>query len=96
MYFPLSSYCDRHEGLQAILESPESVLIYPSSNAMDLEELTPVSDMSAPYNLILIDGTWPQAKAIYHSTPLLCRMKQVILIIQENIKPVYHNCLHNI
>lgn len=70
----------RHEGLEEFLESPNSVLVYPSENAVNIEELPPVSEMSDPYNLILIDGTWPQAKAIYHSTPLLHKLRQVKLV----------------
>jgi DTW domain-containing protein YfiP len=68
----------RHEGLEEILESPNSVLVYPSEDAVNIEELPPVSETSDPYNLILIDGTWPQAKAIYHSTPLLHKLRQVL------------------
>jgi DTW domain-containing protein YfiP len=68
----------RHEGLAEILESPNSVLVYPSKAAVNIEELPPVSEIPDPYNLILIDGTWPQAKAIYHSTPLLHKLRQVL------------------
>jgi DTW domain-containing protein YfiP len=73
----LSFFC-RHEGLEEFLESPNSVLIYPSKTAVNIEELPPVSELSDPYNLILIDGTWPQAKAIYHRTPHLHKLRQVL------------------
>jgi hypothetical protein len=72
------SFFYRHEGLEEVLESPNSVLVYPSESAVNIEELPPVSEVSDPYNLILIDGTWPQAKAIYHSTPLLHKLRQVL------------------
>jgi len=68
----------RHEGLEEFLESPNSVLVYPSKTAVNIEELPPVSELSDPYNLILIDGTWPQAKAIYHRTPQLHKLRQVL------------------
>jgi DTW domain-containing protein YfiP len=48
-----------HEGLEEFLESPNSVLVYPSKTAVNIEELPPVSELSDPYNFILIDGTWP-------------------------------------
>ncbi|XP_069694823.1 tRNA-uridine aminocarboxypropyltransferase 2 isoform X2 [Periplaneta americana] len=70
----------RHEGLEEILEAPNSILVYPSNNAVTLEELPPVSETTGPYNFILIDGTWPQAKAIYHSTPLLHKLRQIKLV----------------
>lgn len=74
----LSAFCYRHEGLEEFLESQNSVLVYPSKDAVNIEDLPPVSEMSEPYNLILIDGTWPQAKSIYHSTPLLHKLRQVL------------------
>lgn len=57
-----------------------TVLLYPSKDSVALESLPKVEDEGKGYNLVLIDGTWPQAKGIYNNTPLLHNMKQVILI----------------
>lgn len=67
----------RHKHLEEILNHPNTVLLYPSKTAVDLKELEYNSD---GYNLVLIDGTWPQAKAIYHSSPILHSIKQVKLL----------------
>lgn len=51
--------------------------MYPSKSSVPIEE---IDESDGPFNLFLIDGTWPQAKAIYASTPLLHKMRQVKLI----------------
>jgi len=57
-----------------------SILLYPSPEAVELSTLADdLKDSKEFYNLFLIDGTWPQAKAIYHSSPLLHEMRQVSL-----------------
>lgn len=59
--FPLS----KHEGLTEILNDKNSILLYPSPDAIALDKLNPVGiNGQKPYNLILLDGTWPQAKVI--------------------------------
>lgn len=73
----------RHNGLLEILNSPQSVLLYPSKNAMPLDSLSHSSE-STSYNLVIIDGTWPQAKAIYNNTPVLHSMKQVSHLVIFN------------
>lgn len=63
--------------LEKLLTAENSLLLYPSKTAVPLED---VDLTKGPYNLFLIDGTWPQAKSIYASSPLLHHMKQVKLI----------------
>ncbi|RLU19950.1 hypothetical protein DMN91_008509 [Ooceraea biroi] len=66
--FPLP----KHEGLAEILNDKNTILLYPSPDAIALDTLDPVgTNGQNPYNLVLLDGTWPQAKAIYHSNPAL-------------------------
>lgn len=60
--FPLS----KHEGLTEILNNKDTILLYPSPGAIALDKLNPVGvNGQKPYNLILLDGTWPQAKVMY-------------------------------
>lgn len=60
--FPLS----KHEGLTEILNDKDTILLYPSPGAIALDKLNPVGvNEQKPYNLILLDGTWPQAKVVY-------------------------------
>lgn len=75
--FPLP----KHEGLTEILNDENTILLYPSPDAIPLNKLTPVgTDDQQPYNLVLLDGTWPQAKAIYHSSPILSQLRACKLI----------------
>ena len=68
----------RHTDLEELMCAPNSVLLYPSPQSIDLAELPGLAKGGYDsYNLFLIDGTWPQAKAIYHSSSLLHSMKQV-------------------
>lgn len=66
----------RHEGLLEILTSPNSMLLYPSKSAIDITTLEK-STKENTYNIVLIDGTWPQAKAIYTCSEILHTMRQV-------------------
>ncbi|XP_011561409.3 tRNA-uridine aminocarboxypropyltransferase 2 [Plutella xylostella] len=67
----------KHSNLEDMLNQPNTILLYPSKSAIDIRELK--NDCSS-YNLVLIDGTWPQAKAIYASSPILHTIKQVKLL----------------
>ncbi|XP_040161034.1 tRNA-uridine aminocarboxypropyltransferase 2 [Anopheles arabiensis] len=68
----------RHDAeLEAILADKRSLLLYPSASSVPIEQIDPAG---GPYNLILLDGTWPQAKAIYHCSTALHAMRQVKLV----------------
>ncbi|XP_005185931.2 tRNA-uridine aminocarboxypropyltransferase 2 [Musca domestica] len=68
--------------LEPILKSENSLLLYPSKTSVPLESIRQQAEQSGegPFTLVLIDGTWPQAKAMYASSPLLHTMRQVKLI----------------
>lgn len=67
--------------MEEILTSPNSLLLYPSDSSIPLQQ---IDATAGPYTLVLIDGTWPQAKSIYTSSKMLQSMKQVKLIATGN------------
>ncbi|XP_063992022.1 tRNA-uridine aminocarboxypropyltransferase 2 [Diachasmimorpha longicaudata] len=71
----------RHEGLMEIFNDKNTILLYPTADAVDIVELPKVGiDGQEPYNLVLLDGTWPQAKAMYHCSPALHGLKACKLV----------------
>lgn len=70
--------------LEPVLKSPNSLLLYPSGESVPLETIKEQSLTKegplGPFTLVLIDGTWPQAKAIYASSHILHDMRQVKLL----------------
>ncbi|KAL4717130.1 hypothetical protein ACJJTC_017017 [Scirpophaga incertulas] len=67
----------KHEDLQILLSQPNTILLYPSKTSVDIKSLD-YEDNS--YNIVIIDGTWPQAKAIYASSPILHNLQQIKLL----------------
>lgn len=69
-----------HKKLEEIFQSPNSLLLYPSKEAISVDEFLSNCDRNLSYNLIIIDGTWPQAKAIYSGNKALHKLKPVKLM----------------
>lgn len=72
-----------HKNLADILNSENTLLFYPSTFAKNLDEIEGQFDISTSFNLVFIDGTWPQAKAIYTGNPILHNIKQVKLVTRN-------------
>ncbi|XP_071964916.1 tRNA-uridine aminocarboxypropyltransferase 2-like [Antedon mediterranea] len=68
----------RHPDLASICSDDSSLLLFPGADAVDIQTI-PVTDRSEPYNLILLDGTWPQAKGLYAKNKMLHSVKKVQL-----------------
>lgn len=67
----------RHDDLRPILEDPGTVLLYPGKNSRELrEDFAPDPEIS---NIILLDGTWDQAKKMFLRNPALQKLKQIML-----------------
>eukprot|EP00062_Callorhinchus_milii_P012362 gi/632959321/ref/XP_007895557.1/ PREDICTED: DTW domain-containing protein 2 [Callorhinchus milii] len=69
---------DRHPELGAVCQSLSTLILYPGAEANNLEELELDPSLS-PYNIIIIDGTWSQAKGMFYGNSLFHLPKQVQL-----------------
>lgn len=66
----------RHPELASVCKNSNTLILYPGAGAADLEE----ADLTSPdpYVIIIIDGTWSQAKDIFFKNSLFRIPKQVI------------------
>ncbi|XP_041254347.1 tRNA-uridine aminocarboxypropyltransferase 2 [Onychostruthus taczanowskii] len=67
---------DRYPELASVCRNPNTLILYPGAEATNLEEVV-VS--SSPSVVIIIDGTWSQAKDIFYKNSLFRLPKQVQL-----------------
>ncbi|KRT82998.1 hypothetical protein AMK59_4849, partial [Oryctes borbonicus] len=78
LIFKGKKFAGKNEQLQRIFKAPNTILLYPSSDAIDIKEINR-NELNC-FNVIVLDGTWPQAKAIYTSNTMLHNIKQVKLV----------------
>ncbi|XP_073410268.1 tRNA-uridine aminocarboxypropyltransferase 2 isoform X2 [Dendrobates tinctorius] len=69
---------ERYPELAAICRKPGTFILYPGAEAANLEELS-LEDNHHPHSLIIMDGTWSQAKDIFYKNSLFRLPKQVQL-----------------
>uniref|UniRef100_W5MQW7 tRNA-uridine aminocarboxypropyltransferase n=1 Tax=Lepisosteus oculatus TaxID=7918 RepID=W5MQW7_LEPOC len=69
---------ERYPELASVCQTPGTLILYPGSDAENLEELD-LNSSSAAYNIIIIDGTWSQAKDMFYRNSLFRLPKQVQL-----------------
>lgn len=81
LVFKGKRFPSHYQDLETILSEENTLLLYPSPSATDIREISCSNKFS--YNIVLIDGTWPQAKAIYTSSPTLHKLKQIKLLTSE-------------
>ncbi|KAK0057979.1 DTW domain-containing protein 2 [Biomphalaria pfeifferi] len=74
----------RHPELVSVLTSPNTVLLYPGEDATDISSLA--TDQT--YNLVLLDGTWSQAKGIYCQNSILKTLKKAQIKCDQKSKYV--------
>ncbi|XP_072137538.1 tRNA-uridine aminocarboxypropyltransferase 2 isoform X2 [Mobula birostris] len=78
---------DRHPELAAVCQSISTLVLYPGPEANNLEELELDPSLS-PYNIIIIDGTWSQAKTMFYGNALFRLPKQASLTPGPTPSPV--------
>ncbi|XP_042643895.1 tRNA-uridine aminocarboxypropyltransferase 2 isoform X1 [Tyto alba] len=76
---------DRYPELAAVCRNPSTLILYPGAEATNLEDVAVMS--SSPSVIIIIDGTWSQAKDIFYKNSLFRLPKQVQL--KTNISSQY-------
>lgn len=72
----------KHKGLEEILKQPYTYILYPGVNSKSLPTVLDTRPKQEPYNLVLIDGTWQQAKSMYFHSPFLHTLPQVLIKTQ--------------
>ncbi|XP_052633000.1 tRNA-uridine aminocarboxypropyltransferase 2 isoform X3 [Harpia harpyja] len=68
---------DRYPELATVCRNPSTLILYPGAEATNLEEVAVM--YSSPSVMIIIDGTWSQAKDIFYKNSLFRLPKQTIL-----------------
>ena len=66
--------------LSTILQNSNSYVMYPSS---DSKNLNTISCDNTPKNLVILDGTWDEAKKIYARSPILQSLPTIHLDINK-------------
>ncbi|XP_078533496.1 tRNA-uridine aminocarboxypropyltransferase 2 isoform X3 [Lissotriton helveticus] len=69
---------DRNPELAAVCRRPGTLILYPGSEADNLEEVASLPTPS-PSSIIIIDGTWSQAKDIFYKNCIFRLPKQVTI-----------------
>ncbi|XP_033634626.1 DTW domain-containing protein 2-like [Asterias rubens] len=69
-----------HPDLCEVCKDPNTLVLFPGPEAVDVSEVPPLPpDSQSYYNLVVIDGTWHQAKSMYKSNVIFHRPRQVQL-----------------
>lgn len=72
--FPESKFPEIHQ----ICNLEDTVVLYPSPDAVSIEDYLKESKSSS-VNMVVLDGTWREAKSIYHNNKFLHTLKKVKL-----------------
>ncbi|KAH8040332.1 hypothetical protein HPB51_010112 [Rhipicephalus microplus] len=72
---------ERYGALESVLAnapSPDTVLLYPGPEAKDVRSLDTVQQRGHGYNIVVLDGTWSQARSLFFNSPQLHSLQQVL------------------
>ena len=67
----------KHQGLKEMLMEPHTYVLYPGPQSKSITAISDTHPKGEPYNLVLIDGTWQQAKSMYFHSHFLHSLPQV-------------------
>ncbi|KAH9370375.1 hypothetical protein HPB48_006707 [Haemaphysalis longicornis] len=73
---------ERCGALESILgeaaPSGDTILLYPGPEAKDVRELATVQQRGRGYNIVVLDGTWSQARSLFFNSPQLHSLPQTL------------------
>lgn len=76
--------------LSALVQQPGTLLLYPGADAVPIARFALSEEPSAdcgPKTLLVLDGTWPQARQLIRLQPQLAQMQRVTLPTGDNGQP---------
>jgi len=68
-----------HVDLTSTLNDPSTCLLYPGQDSVSLEKC----DRTSISSLVILDGTWDQARKIYNWNPVLQKLRKVSLSVSR-------------
>lgn len=78
IYYGKKFPSSKHQGLEDILKEPHTYVLYPGVHSKNILTVSENHPKGEPYNIVLIDGTWKQAKSMYYHSPFLQTLPQVL------------------
>ena len=74
--YPGRRFPGKHAPLHELLASPKTYLLYPGKHAVPMGSL---KGGEGPFNFVILDGTWEEARKLYARNPALQALRQVSL-----------------
>lgn len=65
-----------HPRVQELVADPDAALLFPGEGALDPETV----DAGSVRTLVVLDGTWPQARKVLKQNPILGRLRRIGLV----------------
>ena len=78
----LLKFYNRYPQLRTVYEASNTVLLYPGPDAQDIQDVVRENG-PGKYNIILLDGTWAQARGIFLQNLCLQKLKKVMIVLGE-------------
>lgn len=89
---PFYPFSFRYPELAAICQDSRTLILYPGPKSENLEELVQREEIgSENHNVIIIDGTWSQAKNMFLKNSLLHLPKQVYRYGARGTESCFYN-----
>lgn len=68
-------FTSRHPLVKQLVDDPKTLILFPCDTAVNVDTIPP----NEGHNLVLIDGTWNQARSMYFHSPELHTIRKVLI-----------------